>query len=52
VDFEIEDHFGYRWWAVEEIVFSDLRFYPRHLLTLLRSFLAGAEIAEALERWP
>jgi hypothetical protein len=52
VDFEIEDHFGHQWWAVEEIVCSDQRFYPRHLPTLLRSFLAGDEIAEPLERWP
>jgi 8-oxo-dGTP pyrophosphatase MutT (NUDIX family) len=52
VDFESEDHFGHRWWAVEEIACSDQRFYPRHLPTLLHSFLAGEEIAEPLERWP
>jgi 8-oxo-dGTP pyrophosphatase MutT (NUDIX family) len=52
VDFESEDHFGHRWWAVDEIVCSDQRFYPRRLPTLLRSFLAGDEIAEPFERWP
>ena len=52
VDFESEDHFGHQWWAVDEIVCSDQRFYPRRLPTLLRSFLAGDEIAEPLERWP
>jgi 8-oxo-dGTP pyrophosphatase MutT (NUDIX family) len=52
VDFESEDHFAYRWWAVDEIVCSDQRFYPRRLPALLRSFLAGDEIAEPFERWP
>jgi hypothetical protein len=45
-------HIGHQWWAVQEIVCSDQRFYPRHLPTLLRPFLAGDEIAEPLERWP
>ena len=52
VDFEIEDHLGHQWWAVEEIACSDQRFYPRHLPALLRSFLAGEEIVEPLERLP
>jgi 8-oxo-dGTP pyrophosphatase MutT (NUDIX family) len=52
VDFESEDHFAHQWWAVDEIVGSDQRFYPRRLPTLLRSFLAGDEIAEPFERWP
>jgi 8-oxo-dGTP pyrophosphatase MutT (NUDIX family) len=52
VDFEVEDHFGHRWWSIEEIVCSDERFYPRKLPSLLRSFLAGAAIAESLEHWP
>jgi 8-oxo-dGTP pyrophosphatase MutT (NUDIX family) len=52
VDFESEDHFGYRWWTVDEISCSDQRFYPRRLPTLLRSFLAGDKIAEPLEQWP
>jgi 8-oxo-dGTP pyrophosphatase MutT (NUDIX family) len=52
VDFESEDHFAYRWWTIDEIVCSDQRFYPRRLPALLRSFLAGDEIAEPFERWP
>jgi len=52
VDFESEDHFGYRWWAVDEIACSDQRFYPRQLPTLLRLFLTGDEITEPLEVWP
>jgi 8-oxo-dGTP pyrophosphatase MutT (NUDIX family) len=28
VDYESVDHFGYRWWAVDEIVCSDQQFYP------------------------
>lgn len=52
VDFESEDHFAYRWWAVDEIVCSDQRFYPRRLPALLRSFLAGEDIEEPFERWP
>jgi 8-oxo-dGTP pyrophosphatase MutT (NUDIX family) len=52
VDFESEDHFGHRWWAVDEIACSDQRFYPRQLPMLLRLFLAGDEITEPLERWP
>jgi len=52
VDFESEDHFGYRWWRVDEITCSDQRFYPRCLAALLRSFLAGDQIAEPLEQWP
>jgi 8-oxo-dGTP pyrophosphatase MutT (NUDIX family) len=52
VAFESQDHFGHRWWAVDEIACSDQRFYPRRLPTLLRLFLAGDEIIEPLERWP
>jgi hypothetical protein len=52
VDFESQDHFGHRWWAVDEIACSDQRFYPRQLPTLLRLFLAGDKIVEPLERWP
>lgn len=52
VDFETEDYFGHRWWAVDELACSDERFYPRQLPTLLRFFLAGHEIAEPLELWP
>jgi 8-oxo-dGTP pyrophosphatase MutT (NUDIX family) len=52
VDFESVDHFGHRWWAVDEIACSDQRFYPRRLPALLRSFLAGDEIAEPFEQWP
>ena len=52
VDFESEDHFGHRWWVVDEIAGSDERFYPRRLPTLLRSFIAGEEITEPFERWP
>jgi 8-oxo-dGTP pyrophosphatase MutT (NUDIX family) len=52
VDFEMEDHFGHRWWSVDEIAGSDQRFYPSQLPTLLSLFLAGDEITEPLERWP
>jgi 8-oxo-dGTP pyrophosphatase MutT (NUDIX family) len=52
VDFEREDHFGHRWWAVNEVACSNERFYPRRLPALLRLFLAGGEIEEPLERWP
>ena len=52
VDFEGEDHFGFRWWRVEEIARSSERFYPRRLPALLARFLAGEEIDEPMERWP
>jgi 8-oxo-dGTP pyrophosphatase MutT (NUDIX family) len=52
VDFEIEDHFGFRWWRVDDIVCSSERFYPRRLPALLARFLVGDEIEEPMERWP
>jgi 8-oxo-dGTP pyrophosphatase MutT (NUDIX family) len=51
VDFESEDHFGARWWTVDEIVSSDKRFYPRRLPRLLPRFLAGDKIEEPVEIW-
>jgi 8-oxo-dGTP pyrophosphatase MutT (NUDIX family) len=35
VDFESEDHFGFWWWEVDDIVRSSERFYPRRLPALL-----------------
>jgi 8-oxo-dGTP pyrophosphatase MutT (NUDIX family) len=52
VGFEPEDIFGFRWWAVDEIINSSERFYPRHLPELLLRFLAGEQIEEPLELWP
>jgi 8-oxo-dGTP pyrophosphatase MutT (NUDIX family) len=51
LDFESEDHFGFRWWTLDEIVSSSERFYPRSLPALLPRFLAGDEIAEPFELW-
>jgi 8-oxo-dGTP pyrophosphatase MutT (NUDIX family) len=51
VDFEGEDHFGFRWWSVDEITTSSERFYPRSLPVLLPHFLAGEEILEPFEFW-
>jgi len=51
VDFEREDLFGARWWAIEEIAAGGEHFYPRSLPALLREFLAGREIEEPEERW-
>lgn len=52
VDFESDDLFGFKWWRIEEIVHSPLRFYPRSLPVLLPRFLAGEEIEEPFESWP
>jgi 8-oxo-dGTP pyrophosphatase MutT (NUDIX family) len=52
VDFEEEDLFGFRWWAVDDVVGSEQQFYPRQLPTLLPRFLAGEEIDEPFELWP
>jgi 8-oxo-dGTP pyrophosphatase MutT (NUDIX family) len=51
VGFEDEDYFGYRWWAITDIVGSTGLFYPRRLPDLLPAFLDGAEIDEPLEVW-
>jgi 8-oxo-dGTP pyrophosphatase MutT (NUDIX family) len=51
-DFEQEDHFGFRWWTLEEIRSSDQRFYPGRLAELLPGFLAGQYIDEPFESWP
>lgn len=48
---EYEDHFGYRWWSLPEIVASGDRFYPKRLPELLPQFLAGAPIHEPFEAW-
>jgi 8-oxo-dGTP pyrophosphatase MutT (NUDIX family) len=51
VGFEAEDIFGFRWWAVDDIINSSERFYPRHLPKLLPRFLAGEQIEEPFELW-
>jgi 8-oxo-dGTP pyrophosphatase MutT (NUDIX family) len=52
VGFEAEDIFGFRWWAVDDIINSTERFYPRHLANFLPRFLVGEQIEESLELWP
>src|SRR5690349_14965639 len=48
---EIEDMVAARWWRVDEIVASRVRFYPGRLPELLPAFLAGQTIDEPFERW-
>jgi hypothetical protein len=49
---EKEDVLGARWWSMDQIMTSSVRFYPFALRTLLPRFLAGEDIEEQLERWP
>ncbi|MGC5022577.1 NUDIX hydrolase [Micromonospora sp. DT47] len=49
LDYEVEDYFGFRWWAADEVVASGERFYPGRLPGLLTPFLAGEEIDEPFE---
>jgi len=51
LDYEQEDYFGFRWWAVADIAASRLRFYPGRLPELLSAFLAGEQIDEPFELW-
>jgi 8-oxo-dGTP pyrophosphatase MutT (NUDIX family) len=52
LDYEKEDYFGYRWWAVPEVLSSSSeRFYPGKLPALLGTFLDGQEIDEPFELW-
>ncbi|MEO3778322.1 NUDIX domain-containing protein [Micromonospora sp. B11E3] len=51
LDYEREDYFGFRWWAVGDVVASRERFYPGRLPGLLAAFLAGDEIDEPFELW-
>ncbi|WP_347975875.1 NUDIX domain-containing protein [Bosea vestrisii] len=51
LDYEIEDHFDYRWWSVADIQKSKERFYPGKLPVLLSPFLTGAKIDEPFELW-
>jgi 8-oxo-dGTP pyrophosphatase MutT (NUDIX family) len=48
---EVEDYVTARWWRLEEIQRSEVRFYPGRLPELLPSFLAGESIEEPFERW-
>jgi 8-oxo-dGTP pyrophosphatase MutT (NUDIX family) len=49
LDYEKEDYFGFRWWAIDEILGSAERFYPGRLPALLPRFLAGEAIDEPFE---
>jgi 8-oxo-dGTP pyrophosphatase MutT (NUDIX family) len=51
LDYEKEDYFDFRWWAIGDITASTERFYPRSLPVLLTRFLAGDHIDEPLELW-
>jgi 8-oxo-dGTP pyrophosphatase MutT (NUDIX family) len=51
LDYEKEDYFDFRWWAVDDITASAERFYPRSLPILLTRFLAGDHIDEPFELW-
>ncbi|MBM0234231.1 NUDIX domain-containing protein [Micromonospora sp. STR1_7] len=51
LDYELEDYFGFRWWALPEVVTSTERFYPGQLPRLITRFLAGEEIDEPFELW-
>lgn len=48
---EVEDFVAARWWGVDEIAQSRVRFYPGRLPELLPQFLAGERIDEPFERW-
>jgi 8-oxo-dGTP pyrophosphatase MutT (NUDIX family) len=48
---EIEDYVTARWWPVEEIGSSAVRFYPSRLPELLPRFMAGEIIDEPFEHW-
>ena len=48
---ENEIYLGYRWWAVDDIESSDVRFFPTSLPRVLRQFLAGKRIEEPFERF-
>jgi 8-oxo-dGTP pyrophosphatase MutT (NUDIX family) len=48
---EVEDYVTARWWRVDEIGRSRMRFYPSRLPELLPRFLAGEVIDEPFERW-
>jgi 8-oxo-dGTP pyrophosphatase MutT (NUDIX family) len=48
---EIEDYVDARWWPVDEIGRSPVRFYPSRLPELLPRFLAGEAIDEPFEQW-
>jgi hypothetical protein len=51
LDYEKEDYFGHRWWAVPEVLRSSERFYPGRLRELLGIFLDGQEADEPFELW-
>lgn len=48
---ELEDYVDVRWWELDEIIRSELRFYPGQLPELLPAFLAGEQIDEPFEHW-
>lgn len=48
---EVEDFVAARWWGIDEIARSRVRFYPGRLPELLPRFLAGEHIDEPFERW-
>jgi 8-oxo-dGTP pyrophosphatase MutT (NUDIX family) len=48
---ELEDYVDVRWWELDEIIGSELRFYPGRLPELLPAFLAGEQIDEPFEQW-
>jgi 8-oxo-dGTP pyrophosphatase MutT (NUDIX family) len=49
--FEQQDLLDARWWTQQEILGSSEWFYPRSLPTMLKRFLDGMAIEEALEVW-
>lgn len=51
MDYEKDDYFDFRWWAVDEILASKDRFYPGRLPEFLPDVLAGNEIDEPFEFW-
>jgi 8-oxo-dGTP pyrophosphatase MutT (NUDIX family) len=51
LDYEKEDYFDFRWWAIADITASTEVFYPRSLPVLLTRFLAGDHIEEPFELW-
>ena len=51
LDYEREDYFGSRWWAIRDVIDSAELFYPRSLPGLLGRFLRGERLDEPVELW-
>lgn len=48
---ERQDHEQHRWWPVDELQRSAVRFYPRTLPLHIGALMAGIAVDEAFEAW-